>query len=88
MMDHFHHGRQVALLLKFSGLNIYQCKKFIGIYQIEIACQCKISGGNGISFDKGMAEFNIVFALGAIAQMAQQQFAHNGYMPFHKVRDV
>jgi hypothetical protein len=33
--------------------------------------QGKISGRNGISFNKGVAKFNIVFALGAIPEMTQ-----------------
>src|SRR5450432_3191681 len=63
MMNHFHHGCEVALFLKYTGFNIYQRKEFIGIHQIKIACQSKVAGWNGISFYEGVAEFNIVFSL-------------------------
>jgi hypothetical protein len=52
-MNYFHHGGQVTLLLKFSGLDIYQREKFIGIDEVKIACQRKVAGCDGIPFYKG-----------------------------------
>ena len=72
MMDHFHHGCQVTLLLKFSRFNIDQGKEFIRIHQIEITCQRKVAGGDRISLYERMAEFDIVFSLSTIPEMTQQ----------------
>ena len=82
MMYHFHHSREVALFLKFSGFNIYQGEKFVCVYQVEIPGQCEITGRNGISFYKRMTEFNIVFTLGSVSQMPKQQLTHHGNMAF------
>ena len=88
MMDDFHHGGQVTLFLKFARIDIDQGKQFIGIDQVEIAGQCEVPGGNGISFDKGMTEFDIVLSLCAISQMTQQEFTQIRRYVLSSARDV
>src|SRR4051812_1095734 len=84
MMKHFHHGRKVALLLENTRIDIHQLKQFIRIYKVEVPCQCKVARRNGMPLDKGMAEFNIVLALGTIAQMPQQHLTQKRKVTFHQ----
>jgi hypothetical protein len=83
-MDHFHHGGQVALFLEIAGINANERKKLIGIYEVEVAGKGEIPGGNSISFDKGVAEFGAVLALGTVAQVAQEHFSQEGDVTFHE----
>jgi hypothetical protein len=84
MVDHFHHGGQIALFLELARVDVYQRKQLVGVYQVEITREGKVPGRNRISFDKGMAEFGAVLPLGAIAEMTQQHFSHEGDMSFHE----
>jgi hypothetical protein len=84
MVDDLHHGGEVALFLEFAGFDTDEVEEFVGINEVEIACQGQVAGGDRITFDKGMAELGEVPALGAIAKMAQEEFPQKGDMSFHE----
>jgi hypothetical protein len=84
MVDHFHHGREVALLLEFARIDPDEIEKLIRIDEVEIAGQGKVAGGDGISFDKGVAKFGEVLSPRAIAEVTKQQLADKGDMAFHQ----
>ena len=71
MMYHFHHCRQIALLLEITRTHIDQVKQFIRIYQVKITGKCQAFTRHQIAFDKGVTEFNIVFALCSIPEMSE-----------------
>ena len=52
MVHHFHHGCQIALALKLTRIYIHQPKELIGIYKIEVAGECEVTGCIGIAFNK------------------------------------
>ena len=75
MMDDFHHSGEVALLLKFTRIDVYQIEQFFGVDQVEVAGQCQVAGRTNVFFDKRMAKCHIIFTLRTIPQVAQQQLA-------------
>ena len=83
MIEHFHHGSQVALFLEFTRVHVDQLKKLVGIHQVEISCQGQVARRDGVALDKGVAEFNIIFSLCSIAQVAEQEFAKKRQVPLH-----
>ncbi len=84
MMNDLHHGGQIALFLKFAGIDTDQIKKFVGIDEIEVTCEGQVEGRDRISFDKRMTELCEIPALGSIAEMTQEEFPQKGDMSLHE----
>ena len=84
MVDDFQHGGQVALFLEFARVDADEIEKFIGVDQVEVTGKGQVAGRDGISFDERVAEFDIIPALGAIAEMAQEEFPQEADMAFHE----
>src|SRR4030095_5584859 len=84
MTENFHHCRKITLFLELSGINIYQCKKLVRIYQVEVSGKSNVARRNGVFFYKGVTKLHIVFSLCTIAKMSQQQLTHEFEMALHE----
>ena len=84
MVDHFHHGGEVALFLEIARFDPDQVEEFVGIDEVEVAGEGEVSGWYGIAFDKGVAEFGKVLSPGAVAEVTKQEFTDKGDMSLHQ----